>query len=97
TTQEGQVKGKIAYMPPEQINGHPTDRRADVYAAGVVLWETLTGKRLFDAKSQVQMLMRTLGGANERPSTHAPDVPKALDDVTMRALATEPEGRFASA
>src|SRR5262249_10094220 len=53
TTREGQLKGKLAYMAPEQIHGTPVSRRTDVYASGVVLWEAITGQRLFTGENEV--------------------------------------------
>jgi serine/threonine-protein kinase len=97
TTQGGQLKGKIAYMPPEQGLGHDVDRRADVYAAGVVLWEMLTGRRLFVADHDGQLVAMVLQGAQSSPRQACPDVPEPLDAVCMRALALRPDDRFATA
>jgi serine/threonine protein kinase len=97
TTQGGQLKGKIAYMPPEQGLGHDVDRRADVYAAGVVLWEMLTGRRLFLADHDGQLVAMVLQGAQSSPRQVCPDVPEPLDKVCMRALALRPDDRFPTA
>jgi serine/threonine-protein kinase len=97
TTREGEIKGKFAYMPPEQLHGEPLDRRADVYAAGVVLWEALTCSRLFHGAANVLDLHRLLAADAEPPSTHVPDLPRGFDEVTMRALAPEANHRYASA
>lgn len=97
TTREGQVKGKLAYMAPETLTGGALDRRTDVYAVGVVLWETLTRQRLFAADNEGAVVASVLNKAVEPPSSIAKDVPKALDDVTMRALEREPGKRFDTA
>ena len=97
TTSDGQVKGKFAYMPPEQLRGEIVDRRADVYSASVVLWELLTASRLFRAESEGHTVERVLFGAVEPPSRLRPEIPAALDAVVMRGLSRERADRFASA
>ncbi len=96
-TNTGEIKGKFGYMAPEQINGAPVTRAADLYAAGVVLWEAVTGRRLFKGESDVQLAAQVLLGQVSPPSQHAPDVPAAIDDVVMRALDRAAERRFATA
>jgi eukaryotic-like serine/threonine-protein kinase len=96
TTRKGQVKGKLAYMAPEQIQGEATCA-TDVYAASIVLWEALTGRRLFDAENDGQLLQIVLRGCTEPPSAYALDVPPALDVVVLRGLDLDPAKRFASA
>jgi serine/threonine protein kinase len=96
TTRDGQLKGKLGYMAPEQIRGE-VSRRTDVYAASVVLWEALTGKRLFRGDNDAQVLSQILEGCRIRPSERAAGVPPALDEVTMRGLATDPAQRFPTA
>ncbi len=95
-TQDGVVKGKFAYMSPEQANAAPLDRRADVFAAGVVLWELLTGKRLFHGESP-GALKQNQEIAIPAPSSVASAVPSQLDAIVLKALARDPEQRFASA
>jgi serine/threonine-protein kinase len=98
STSEGIVKGKLAYMAPEQLGGAPVDRRADVYAAAVLLWEVLTGRRLFvDEDGANVMIDKLLRGAIDPPSRHRPSVPKLLDAITLHGLARNPEQRFATA
>jgi len=97
TTREGQLKGKMAYMAVEQLRGSPVDRRADVYAAGVVLWEALVGRRLFEGDNDVAVFGKVLGAEVEPPGSLVPDVPPELDAIVMRALARPAEDRFASA
>jgi formylglycine-generating enzyme required for sulfatase activity/serine/threonine protein kinase len=97
TTREGSVKGKFAYMAPEQMSGAPVSRSTDVYAAAVVLWETLTGERLFEGDSEAVLAMRVMKGVTRSPSSLVPGLDPALDAVTMRGLSTDPLQRFASA
>ncbi len=97
STQDGQIKGKIAYMAPEQLAGRVVTRTADVYAMGVVLWEVLAGTRLFPGDSQGAVVMKVFEGAPAPPSCHALRLPARLDALVMRALALNPTDRFASA
>ena len=97
TTREGQVKGKLGYMAPEQMQSGAVTRTADVYAAAVIFWESLTGQRLFGGGSDALTLARTLAGSVEAPSTVCPSVPKAYDAVVLKALARIPESRYATA
>lgn len=97
TTQEGQIKGKIAYMAPEQVRGLLVDRRTDVYAAAAILWEALTGKRLFEADSQVALLSRVLHETIPRPSELMQGVPPDVESIVMRGLERDPTMRFQSA
>jgi serine/threonine-protein kinase len=96
TTSEGQLKGKLAYMAPEQLLRRPVDHRADLFAAGVVLWEALTGERLFASDDPAAAVARVLACEVERPSTLA-DLPSAVDDFALRALSARPSDRFATA
>jgi eukaryotic-like serine/threonine-protein kinase len=96
TTREGQLKGKLAYMAPEQVRGEVT-RVTDVYSASVVLWEALTGKRLFFGDNEAQVLDQLLRGTRVPPSKHVRGLPSALDKVTMRGLNVDPGKRFATA
>ncbi len=97
-TATGVVKGKVAYMAPEQALGHPIDRRVDVWSAGVVLWECLTGKRLFRRETDATTLLAIVTpAALPRASTHRPSVPSALDDAIAGAVAHDPQTRVGSA
>jgi serine/threonine-protein kinase len=96
-TEAGTLKGKLAYMAPELLSGARITRRADVYAASVVLWESLTAQRLFDADSQSAILANVLHRQIEPPSVFLADLPPALDAVVMKGLARNPEDRFATA
>jgi serine/threonine-protein kinase len=90
------VKGKLAYMAPEQAAGRTLDQRADLFAMGVVLWEALTRRRLFAAEDSSEVFRRVLYDPIPRPSSvHASLAP--LDPLLDRALARNPDERFASA
>jgi serine/threonine-protein kinase len=97
TTREGQLKGKLAYMAPEQLSAGVVNRLTDVYAAGVLLWEALTTKRLFEADSEGALLSLVLRGKVEPPSTIVPGIDAAYDEITLRALEKEPQKRFQTA
>lgn len=96
TTAEGQVKGKLAYMAPEQLCDEVLDHRVDIFAAGIVLWEMLAGRRLIDGEPQAR-IRKVLDGGFEPPSRHRPEVPPELDVVVMRALRGDRDQRFATA
>lgn len=97
STQDGQLKGKLCYMAPEQLAQRPVDRRTDVYSASVVLWEALTGQRLFQADEPAALVMRILQGNRTKPSKINPDVPPALDAIVMKGLTPNPNLRFQTA
>jgi serine/threonine protein kinase len=96
-TRDGAVKGKRAYMAPEQIAGDAVTPQADVYAMGVILWEMLAAERLFCGDNESALAASVLAGVKEPPSRHTPGLPAALDALVMRAVARNPEERFASA
>ncbi len=96
TTTDGQVKGKLAYMAPEQVSGTRIDRRADVWATGVVLWEALVGRRLFQG-TDAEIASRVLAAPIEAPSRCRPGLPEALDVVVLGALQREPTRRLGDA
>ena len=97
TTRDGQLKGKLAYMAPEQVRGDPLTRRTDIYAASVVLWEVLTGKRLFYAENEASVLARVLSSDVPPPSSIVSDLPRTFDRVVLRGLQRDPERRYATA
>lgn len=96
-TLAGQVKGKFAYMSPEQATGGLVDARADIWAAGVVLHEMLVGSRLFASENPIVTIGRVCEQSVPLPSALRPEVPGALDDVVMRALERALERRYQSA
>ncbi len=96
-TKTGSLRGKLAYMPPEQARSARTvDRRADLYGVGLILWEMLTFRRVFDADSDLAILNQIRDPQIVPPSALAPAVPKALDAVVMRLLANDPNDRPAT-
>jgi eukaryotic-like serine/threonine-protein kinase len=94
-TDAGAVKGKYAYMSPEQLRRSPLDRRSDVFAAGIVLWEALTGERLFAGGDVLETAERVL--TQPIDDLHERSVPKLLASVVAKALCRAPEERHASA
>lgn len=97
TTRVGIVKGKFRYMAPEQVNASPLDRRADVFAVGAVLWETLAGRRLFDQQAEDAVVDAIRGGEYPPIRQVRADVPRLLEKLIRKALESEPEKRFNSA
>jgi serine/threonine-protein kinase len=97
TTREGQIKGKLAYMSPEQLLNQEVDRRADIFAASTVLWEVLTGCRLFSAEQPGAVFHRVIHEPVLPPSRKRAEVPPELDDLVLKGLSKDRELRFASA
>jgi serine/threonine protein kinase len=97
-TAPGIVYGKVSYMSPEQARGEPLDCRSDLYAAGIILWELLTGRQLFPAGSDQgkDLLDRSQSPKIVAPSERAPRVPAELDAICMKALSSEPGKRYGS-
>ncbi|MBL8678917.1 MAG: serine/threonine protein kinase [Myxococcales bacterium] len=96
-TRDGQLKGKIAYMAPEQTKRSEIDRRVDVFAMGIITWEMLTAKKLFNGESDVEVLNQLLFEPIPRLREVAPTVPASLDSVVSRALERDPAKRFSTA
>ncbi|WP_437634101.1 protein kinase domain-containing protein [Sorangium sp. So ce854] len=97
-TRSGVLKGTFSYMAPEQLRGaRDVDRRADLFAAGAVLHEALTGAALFDGQDEASVLLGILADEIEAPSARAPGVPPELDRVVLRALARDRDERFPTA
>ncbi|HEY8926808.1 MAG TPA: serine/threonine-protein kinase [Polyangia bacterium] len=97
STEKGEFRGKLAYMAPERVRDQPFDARSDIYSLGVVLWELLTGRRLFRGGTDVETFKNVLEMEVRAPSTLRPEVPASLDAVVARALARDPDERFATA
>ncbi len=95
-TKSGAIKGKFAYMAPEQAAGKPLDSRTDIFALGLVLYELMTGVRPLKRDSELATLQAALECAIELPSSVA-EVPSEIDDVVMRALAKAPDDRYRDA
>lgn len=96
-TQSGALKGKIQYMSPEQAWGKPIDRRSDLFSLGVVLHELLTGERLFQGDTDINILEKVRVAEIAPPSRANPEVPQNLDAVVLKALAREPDDRYMNA
>ena len=97
TTREGHLKGKIPYMAPEQIRNEPATPRLDIYAAGVVLWEALVGRRLYTTDSEASLVLEIVTKTPPSPRSVRPDLPPAADDLLAAALAPDPNNRFQTA
>jgi serine/threonine protein kinase len=95
-TERGAFKGKHAYMAPERIKREPIDGRSDLFSLGVVLWEMLTGRRLFRGANDLETLKNVLEAVIPVPSSLRPEVPPALDAIVMRALERDPAARTPS-
>ncbi len=93
---EGVIKGKFAYMSPEQARGEPVDPRSDVFAAGIVLFELVCARPLFPGKGK-EALELVKAGAVPRPRDFAPDLPESLERTILRALAFHKDDRFSTA
>jgi serine/threonine protein kinase len=96
-TREGVIKGKLAYAAPELFHGATPDRRVDVWALGVVLWELLTGEMLFRLVTDAEVTRAILDREVPRPSSFRPSVRHTLDLIVLQALERNPERRFANA
>lgn len=96
-TRAGQIKGKLGYASPEQLEGRELDRRSDVFSLGIVLWEALTIRRLYLADTLAQTVTKILSNRPAPPSTHRPEIPAELDEICLRALASDPKDRYQSA
>lgn len=97
-TREGVIKGKVQYMAPEQAMGRPIDRRVDLFSIGVMLWESAVKKRFWDNRAELEIFYQ-LGKGEVQPSPRAvaPEVDEELDRICRRALAVQPEERYATA
>jgi serine/threonine-protein kinase len=96
-TGAGIVKGKIRYLAPEQARGDSIDHRIDVYAAGAVLYELVTGQRLVDGANDFDVVVKVQRGVDARPRAIRPELPERLEHVIRCAVAPDPERRYASA
>lgn len=96
-TRIGVFKGKAAYIAPEQARGEPVDRRADIYSAGVMLWELITGRRLWSGLTQIEILRKVIGGDVPRPTSVNPAISPELERMCMKALSVHREDRYATA
>ena len=97
-TLSGTIKGKVRYLSPEQVAGERVDRRSDIFAVGVMLWEALAGEKLWGNESQVRIIARLVAGDIPRlPAAQQETGDKDLLRIVEKALAVEPENRYATA
>jgi serine/threonine-protein kinase len=97
TDETGLMKGKVAYMSPEQCLSHDVDRRSDVFCLGIVLYELVTVRRLFKGANDFLTMSSILHGVIPPPSELRPDLPPELEAIILKALATRPEDRYQTA
>jgi serine/threonine protein kinase len=97
TTRSGQLKGKLAYMAPEQARGGQIDRRADIFSMGAVMWEMLAAKRLFKGEGEAETLNRVLFEPIPSLRIFEPSTPPPIEQICMYALARDANHRFATA
>jgi len=96
-TKVGVLKGRVAYMAPEQAKGDKVDRRADIYAAGVMLWEAAARRRLWPGYAEVEILTELFREGPRPLQSVCPDAPEDLDRICARAMAHDPHERYATA
>ena len=96
-TTTGVIKGKLRYMPPEQIAAEGVDRRSDIYSIGVMLWEALTGRKMWHGLSEATVMNRILGGQIARARDINPEISPELERIVEKALANEIDERFSTA
>lgn len=96
-TRAGQLKGKVAYMAPEQLYSRTIDQRTDLFAVGIVLWECLAQRRLFGGRPDIDTMNAICKGKRVPPSTRLKDVPPELDQIVLKALQPDPDQRHESA
>jgi len=96
-TRIGILKGKVAYMAPEQVGSKMVDRRTDVFAMGMILWHALTDTRPWKGLNEMDILLRLTNGDIPSPRTVRPDLPERLVDICMKSLSVDPTNRYGSA
>jgi serine/threonine-protein kinase len=96
-TRPGTIKGKLAYMAPDQLRAAPIDHRADLFSVGVILWELLAGRRMWQGMTDVTIVRHLSYGLPLPPLPLAADLPPGLEAICLEALAMNPEDRYASA
>ena len=96
-TRTGVLKGKVAYMAPEQARGERVDRRADIFSVGVMMWEAATGRRLWKGVPDITILQRLLSGEIPTPRSVKEDVPEKLEALILKSLSHQRDDRYATA
>ncbi|MEO5743276.1 MAG: Stk1 family PASTA domain-containing Ser/Thr kinase [Terracoccus sp.] len=97
TSQTGVLLGTVSYLSPEQVERGTADQRSDVYAAGLVLFEMLTGRKAVTGETPIQIAYKHVHGSIPEPSSLVPSVPLSVDGLVAKAVAVEPDDRFSSA
>jgi serine/threonine-protein kinase len=97
TTEEREVKGKLAYLSPEQLAGEDVDQRTDVYSASALLWELLAGRKLIAFDDAAAVLNAVMNATHDPPSVHTTESSPKLDSIIMRGLARKPANRWPTA
>lgn len=95
-TRTGVLKGKVAYMSPEQAYSQPVDRRSDIFCIGILLWELSTGRRLYRRRSELETLKALVDADAQRPSAVVSSYPLDLEAIVMKCLARDPNERWAT-
>ncbi len=93
-TRDGVLKGKFEYMSPEQATGKDVDGRSDIFSLGIILYEMLTGRRLFKTESEIATLKMIRDGDFPKPTVHNPKIPDRLELIVLKCLATQPTDRY---
>jgi serine/threonine protein kinase len=96
-TRTGLVKGKIAYMSPEQAKGSPLDRRSDIFAAGILLYEMVTGRRMYQGTDTLKVISKVIAADYPPPEAIVPDLPEMVGGIIRKALAKDLSHRYATA
>ncbi len=96
-TQAGMVKGKVLYFSPEQLNGQPLDRRSDLFAVGLLLYELVTGEHPLRGDTDIETIFNYVSRTIRPPREVRPDLPPAVDAIIMKALQKDPQDRFPDA
>lgn len=96
-TQAGILKGKFGYMSPEQVRGLPLDRRSDIFSVGIVLYELVSGERLFYGENEISILEKVKNVEIIPPTTYNPEIPEELENIILKALAKDLEERYQTA
>jgi serine/threonine-protein kinase len=97
STDGDKLKGKLGYMSPEQLRLGPIDHRSDLFAAGIILWELLTGRELFTSQEPAAAIEQMLRFQAQPPSSVVASIPPELDEIVLKALSVHPDQRYATA